>query len=68
MQCVLLIPDAEGARALRRERQRAASRKANQLGKGKNKRAAPEPQEDTTSSEEEEEEEQDGSSEEDESE
>ena len=54
-QCVLLIPDAEGARTLRRERQRAASRKAKELGKGKGKVAAPEPVEDSSSSEEEEE-------------
>ena len=65
LQCVLLIPDVEGARALRRERQRAASRKANQAGKGKNKGAAPEPAEEDSSSSEEEEE--DSSSEEEES-
>lgn len=65
LQCVLLIPDAEGARALRRERQRAASRKAKEVGKGKKKGAAPEPVvEDSSSSESEDE---DDSSEEEES-
>lgn len=55
-QCVLLIPDVEGAKSLRQERQRAASRKAKaREGKKKNRGPAPPPEESSSSEEEEEE-------------
>lgn len=62
-KCVLIIPDAEGARALRQKRQQEASRKARASARGKKKNAPP-VQESSSSSEEEEEEEADSSSDE----
>ncbi|CAM9526579.1 unnamed protein product [Pylaiella littoralis] len=54
LACCLLIPDTDGARALRQERQRAASRKARESAK-KGRKGAPAPvEEDSSSSEEEE--------------
>ncbi|CAM9989995.1 unnamed protein product [Ectocarpus sp. 6 AP-2014] len=64
LACVLLIPDAEGARALRQKRQQEASRKARASAKGKKKKNAPPVPDTSSSSEEEEEEEADSSSDE----
>ncbi|CAM9629487.1 unnamed protein product, partial [Scytosiphon promiscuus] len=52
LACVLLVPDADGARALRQKRQQEASKKAKEAsGRGKTKGASAAPVEESSSSE-----------------